>query len=93
MPIDWKTQTQTHIGTGHEIAEKGWSSEVRPLRWGSRERKCEIETQIGVGHEITKREGGGVVENAKSGWRWVGVSVSVGQGLGWWQRAETKCED
>ena len=26
-----------------EIAERGWSSEVRPLRWRSRERKCEIE--------------------------------------------------
>ena len=30
---DWKTQTQTHIGAGHEIAERVWSSEVRPLRW------------------------------------------------------------
>ena len=40
---DRKTQTQTHIGAGHEIAKRGWSSEVRPLRWRSRERKCEIE--------------------------------------------------
>ena len=79
MPItDQKTQTQTHIGAGHEIAERGWSLEVRPLRWRSRERKCEIETHAGAGHEIAKRERGGVVENAKSGRRWVGASVGSG---------------
>jgi len=41
--IDRKTQTQTHIGAGHEIVERGWSSKVQSLRWRSRERKCKIE--------------------------------------------------
>ena len=63
------------------------------MRWRSRERKCEIETHAGAGHEIAKRERGGVVENAKSGRRWVGTSVGSGQGLGRRQRVEMKCED
>ena len=50
------------------------------MRWRSRERKCEIETHVGVGHEIAKREGGEVVENAKSGRRWAGTwSATMGR--------------
>ena len=63
------------------------------MRWRSRERKCKIETHVSAGHEIAKREGGGVVENAKSGRRWAGASIGVGQGLGRRQRVETKCKD
>ena len=57
---DRKTQTQTHIDTGHEVAERGWSSEVRPLRW-------RMQRVVGAGLDFDRRW---VV---RSGRRWAGL--------------------
>ena len=62
---DRKTQTQTHIGAGHEVAERGWSSKVRPLRWRT-------QRVVGAGLDFGRRWA------VRSGRHWARLRTALG---------------
>ncbi|KAK7853609.1 hypothetical protein CFP56_035499 [Quercus suber] len=94
---DRKTQTQTHIGAGHEITERGWSSEVRPLRWRTQR---VVSAGLGYGQRWAGLRsalgwaivGTGLGLRSALGWGWgfdrpwAGAGASVGAGLGYGRR-------